>query len=214
MGSPSLCVGGAPASGWLGKRGGRGPPSCVRGGSLRRQRLRGVSRRLPKRAECVRRCGRSDARGRHRRRILASVRDKAAFVAENASLAKPPAGASAHSRIFLAARGGKGAETGPQGFSTAECSVVCARPSGAYPRMHKVRRMSSCLTCALRALRSKPLCDPCAKRTAPCFVSCICGHEAGGGCVRTGFSGRGFPDYPAGAVKYAARPCRLRSRYG
>lgn len=145
--------------------------------------------------ECVRRCGRSDAQGRHRRRILASVRDKAAFVAENASLAKPPAGASTHSRDIWQ----QGAERVPKrvlkGFRLPNVSVVCARGQARRIPSHVTRygaRSRARLACCVLCDRNL-LCDPCAKRTAPCFVSCICSHEAGGGCVRTGFSGRGFP---------------------
>ena len=155
---------------------------------------RGFPRQLPKMRECVRRCGRSDAQGRHRRRILASVRDKAAFVAENASLAKPPAGASAQSRIFWQ----QGAERVPKrvlkGFRLPDVSVVCAHGQARRISSHTIRygagppaRSARCVLCD-RNLS----CDSCAKRTAPCFMSCSCSHEAGGGCLRTGFPGRSF----------------------
>ena len=73
-------------------------------------------------------------------------------------------------------------------------------------------------TCALRTLRSRLFAQP-LRKNAPCFMSCS--HEAGGGCVRTGFPSRGFlVVIPPGPIigwrrKCAARPsCRRRCRCG
>ena len=92
----------------------------------------------------------------------------------------------------------QGAERVPKrvlkGFRLPNVSVVCAYGQARRISSRTIRygagppaRSARCVLCD-RNLS----CDSCAKRTAPCFVSCICSHEAGGGCVRTGFSGRGF----------------------
>ena len=146
---------------------------------------RGFPRQLPKNARVraemrPERCPRASSTAHPR------IRSRQGCVRCRKRIARETARRGEHALArYLVARGGKGAETGPQGFSTAECfRRLRARPSAAHVLLFDLRVACSAIETFL--------CDPCTKRTAPCFMSCGCSHEAGGGCVRTGFLGRGL----------------------